>query len=369
MYAKVFKSMYEGTLRGHSDAQLVFVNMLANADAHGQVDRHFRAIGDETGLTVDEVRAAVTFLEAPDRESRTPEHEGRRIVRMDSHRDWGWNIVNYGRYRDIRSASDRREKNRQYQKDRRERLKPRNVSTDFIGAVSTCQQMSACQPKQTASASTSASDDVLRSKTSLFAGEPPPETAKQGKKKALNSQKTAEPAPKKISAWAIWIDLHRERKMPDPMAADPDTAASRNLAKYIADPVELKAVMAAYLDDSDAWVVKQGHALRHLQGKVAAYRNSAAIVPDGPGWTPEIAEFVYQYRSVYHDTYEVTASDATMIAKMSSGVARGHWQKACSRFITSAENYERTSRRQEDKPVSLFYKQRERWISEGKTNG
>lgn len=368
MYAKVFKSMYEGTLRGHSDAQLVFVNMLANADAHGQVDRHFRAIGDETGLTVDEVRAAVTFLESPDRESRTPEHEGRRIVRVDTHRDWGWNIVNYARYRDIRSASDRREKNRQYQNARRTRLKTSNVSTDFIGDVSTVSTLSACQPKQTASASASSSDDVLRSKTSLFAEEAPPETAKQGKKKALISQNPAEPAPKKIPAWAIWIDLHRERKMPDPMKSEKDTAASRNLAEYIKDAVELKAVMAAYLDDSDAWVVKQGHALRHLQGKVAAYRNTAALVPDGPGWTPYLEAFCYAYRTTYFSQYTMTAADAKMIADASNGLTPYQFERACMRFV-STEGYERTANNEYDKPVSLFYKQRERWISEGKGNG
>ena len=113
MYAKVFASLYQGTLRGQAHEILVFTNLLAHADRDGYVDLHFRAIADETGLTVDQVRTAIDNLEAPDPESRTPDEKGRRIVKLDDHRAWGWRIVNYVKYRDTRTEEDRREKNRQ----------------------------------------------------------------------------------------------------------------------------------------------------------------------------------------------------------------------------------------------------------------
>ena len=112
MYVKLFSSLYQGTLRGRSDDILVFTNLLAYADQHGIVDKHFKAIADETGLPLDRVEAAIASLEAPDPESRSPEFDGRRIIRMDEHRVWGWRIVNYGKYRSIRSEDDRREQNR-----------------------------------------------------------------------------------------------------------------------------------------------------------------------------------------------------------------------------------------------------------------
>lgn len=112
MYVKLFASLYQGTLRGCSDEILVFTNLLAHADQHGVVDKHWRAISEETGLDRERVEKAIQTLESPDSESRSPEHGGRRIMRLDEHRAWGWQIVNYGKYRAIRNEDDRREQNR-----------------------------------------------------------------------------------------------------------------------------------------------------------------------------------------------------------------------------------------------------------------
>lgn len=123
MYAKVFTSIYQGTLRGNAYGILVFTNLLAHCDKTGLVDIHPRAIADEVGVPVDKVREALSFLEAPDTESRTPDEEGRRIVRVDQHRDWGWRVVNYAKYRAIRNEDDRAEQNRLAQARWREKHK------------------------------------------------------------------------------------------------------------------------------------------------------------------------------------------------------------------------------------------------------
>ncbi len=124
MYAKLFTSIYQGTLRGNSHGLLVFTNLLAHCDKDGTVDMHPRAIAEEVGLTVDQVRSALVVLESPDDESRSPEEQGRRIVRLDAHRDWGWVVVNYAKYRAIRSEDDRREQNRLAQERWRNKNKP-----------------------------------------------------------------------------------------------------------------------------------------------------------------------------------------------------------------------------------------------------
>lgn len=115
-YAKVFRSLFDGSMRGQSDLILVFVNLLCCCDGDGTVDRTARAVADETGLPLDRVEAALTALESPDPHSRTPGEEGRRLVRLDAHRTWGWRIVNHAKYREmcsreqnaIRQASFRR---------------------------------------------------------------------------------------------------------------------------------------------------------------------------------------------------------------------------------------------------------------------
>lgn len=112
MYCKLFASLYQGTLRGRSNEILVFTNLLAHCGKDGTVDKHFRAISEETGLSVDDVKTAIIVLESPDPESRSPDENGARITRMDEHRVWGWKVVNYGKYRAIRSEEDRAEQNR-----------------------------------------------------------------------------------------------------------------------------------------------------------------------------------------------------------------------------------------------------------------
>jgi uncharacterized phage protein (TIGR02220 family) len=115
MYCKLFASLYQGTLRGRANEILVFTNLLAHCDKDGYVDKHFRAIAEEIGITVEAVKSAVEHLEAPDPESRSPELGGARLERMDAHRAWGWRVVNFLKYREIRDLEDRRNQNRNAQ--------------------------------------------------------------------------------------------------------------------------------------------------------------------------------------------------------------------------------------------------------------
>lgn len=122
--------------------------MLAHADASGWVDIHPRAIAEETGLTPEQVQAAIDELESPDPDSRSPEQDGKRIIRMDEHRAWGWIVVNHGKYRAIRSEDDRREQNRLAQQRFRE---SRNKSKP---SVSSSKQPSAQSAQAEAEADT-----------------------------------------------------------------------------------------------------------------------------------------------------------------------------------------------------------------------
>src|SRR4051812_30785556 len=112
MYGKIFGSLWEGSMIGQADAQLVFVFLIAHADFQGVVDLEHAYIAALTGLTVDRVRAALALLEAIDPRSRRPDDGGRRILRLDDHRDWGWTIVNHAFYMEKRDEEHRRHQNR-----------------------------------------------------------------------------------------------------------------------------------------------------------------------------------------------------------------------------------------------------------------
>jgi hypothetical protein len=145
IYAKLFTSIYQGTLRGNSHGLLVFTNLLAHCDKSGRADIHPRAIAEEVGLSIEQVRAALDELEAPDEESRSPECEGRRITRLDEHRAWGWTVVNYVKYRSIRDEEDRREQNRLAQE--KWRIKHRPAAPESVSKDITVSEVSQHKPQ------------------------------------------------------------------------------------------------------------------------------------------------------------------------------------------------------------------------------
>lgn len=81
-----------------------------------------------------------------------------------------------------------------------------------------------------------------------------------------------------LNVWGIWLDVWRAERtgVPDPIATGIDTRAGKELGKAIKDADELRRIFAAYLRDSDAFLIKQGHALRLLSGRLSAYRGTGA---------------------------------------------------------------------------------------------
>jgi hypothetical protein len=120
-FGKVFASLFEGSLYGMQAEQHVFVYMLANCSAEGVFDKIPAVISGATGLPLEDVESAIKTLEAPDEASRSMEFEGRRLLRLDEHRSWGWLIVNYKKYRDIRDEERRKEQFREASSRYRER--------------------------------------------------------------------------------------------------------------------------------------------------------------------------------------------------------------------------------------------------------
>ena len=135
----MFGSMWQGSLYGRFEASAVFMVFLSLCDRDGRVDMTPEAIAGTCGWPLDFIRSGIAELEKPDPRSRTPDEDGRRIIRLDDHRDWGWMITNYAKYRDEMRSMDRREYLRQKKREQRAR---QQLSTGQPSSTS----INRCQP-------------------------------------------------------------------------------------------------------------------------------------------------------------------------------------------------------------------------------
>ena len=132
MYTKVFRSIYDGTLADNWQAMVTFQQMLILADSQGVVDMTPSAMARITGIPLEILAAGISVLEAPDAGSRTPEMEGRRIARLDAHRDWGWFLVNFAKYRAMQTREEKNEADRERMRSKRAAERS-NVSQGVAG--------------------------------------------------------------------------------------------------------------------------------------------------------------------------------------------------------------------------------------------
>jgi hypothetical protein len=112
MFAKIFIQIFDSSIAEDPRLRHFFMDMLVLADREGVVDMTPGAIAGRTRLPIEEVRGYLERLEQPDGESRSKESEGRRLVRIDMERTWGWKITNYEKYRMIASEEQRRDQTR-----------------------------------------------------------------------------------------------------------------------------------------------------------------------------------------------------------------------------------------------------------------
>lgn len=99
MYGKLFTGMYDGTLAtgGPWEALVTFQQLIILADKYGTVDMTPVAIARRTTVPLEIIVKGLEALEKPDPQSRTPDEDGKRIVRLSDSRPWGWRIVNHAR--------------------------------------------------------------------------------------------------------------------------------------------------------------------------------------------------------------------------------------------------------------------------------
>lgn len=150
-FAKIYSSLWDGSLADSWHAWSTFVFMLAHSDANGIIAMTPEAIARRSCMPVELVREAIALLEAADPSSRIPADGGRRIVRAgESQESCVWRIVNHAAYRGMRDPDARREQNRLAKT--RQRLVSATHDDGDVEHVSHSQPQSATvsheQPKQ-----------------------------------------------------------------------------------------------------------------------------------------------------------------------------------------------------------------------------
>lgn len=103
------------------ETRIVWITMLAMKDKDGRVKAAKAALAHRARVTIQECEQALAILMAPDPQSMTPDHDGRRIQEESG----GWLILNHDLYRFSTEAKrefwrDQKAKQREKKKQRRE---------------------------------------------------------------------------------------------------------------------------------------------------------------------------------------------------------------------------------------------------------
>lgn len=127
-FTKLHSGILASTIWRESPAvKVVWITLLAMADQHGIVEATVPGLAAFANVSVEETEASLDKFLSPDKYSRTPDCEGRRIEVIDG----GWQLLNYQKYREKLSEEDRKRQavgRQQKYRDRLARDAKRNAS-------------------------------------------------------------------------------------------------------------------------------------------------------------------------------------------------------------------------------------------------
>ena len=119
-YTKLFSSILASSVwQEDLPTKIVWITMLALKNERHEVEASLPGLARLAGVDLKECAAAIQKFDSPDKYSRNPENDGRKVQRTVS----GWRILNGEYYSHLLSADERREYQRQYQREYRKRRK------------------------------------------------------------------------------------------------------------------------------------------------------------------------------------------------------------------------------------------------------
>jgi hypothetical protein len=126
-FTKLFSSITESTVWCEdSNTRIVWIAMLAMCDRNGRVWGSIPGLANRARVPVEDCREAISKFLNPDPDSRTKDHEGRRIVEIDG----GWLLLNHEKYRNLRDEEERKEYKREWIKEKRRQSRQNVDSVD-----------------------------------------------------------------------------------------------------------------------------------------------------------------------------------------------------------------------------------------------
>lgn len=119
-YTKLFSELIMSTVWREPDhIRILWITMLALRNRWHMVEASVPGLADAARISLEQCEDGLIALSSPDQYSRSVEHEGRRIEQ----RDGGWYILNGEKYRNKMSEDERREYQRIWQKNLRDKRK------------------------------------------------------------------------------------------------------------------------------------------------------------------------------------------------------------------------------------------------------
>jgi hypothetical protein len=128
VFAKIFAQIFDSSIAADYVVRHIFMDLIVLADRDGVVDMTPDAIARRTNVPKKMILHAIKELMKPDGDSRSHEESGKRLVPLDSHREWGWQIVNFEHYRAIRDEESRRA----YFRDKKREYRSRNGKSTSV---------------------------------------------------------------------------------------------------------------------------------------------------------------------------------------------------------------------------------------------
>ena len=137
MYVKIFQDILDSSIWDEDLAtRIVWITMLIMADERGVVRASTSGIRRRAGVTRDQMAQAMKVLIGPDLDSKDQTYGGRRVERIDD----GWLVLNYMKYREIRTRrqlQDAERQRRHYHDKKRETSRSsRDLTTNASASAS-----------------------------------------------------------------------------------------------------------------------------------------------------------------------------------------------------------------------------------------
>ena len=197
MYGKIYESTFTGSMVGSGAVVFaVWSYVIAHVKPPGVVELNAALLGPVLGCPVGDVEKALEVLCAPDERSRTPDHEGRRLLREGQ---FLYRVPTWGHYHAMRNDDERRAYNREAQRKSRSQ---RAVKHDVNDSQHPSATVSHGQPMQDAVRSTQYTEAPL--------------DAVRGDDSSTAAQRKWAPRPDDVSesVWQDWIAHRKAIKAP-----------------------------------------------------------------------------------------------------------------------------------------------------------